>query len=84
MTPPRNSATDLANRSMRASRRRDAALLLPILGVVLYTTPILRIFTADLSIFGIPLVFLFVYGAWAALILLGRKLAQRLRDQTDP
>jgi len=83
MSGSRDSAIDLANRSFRARRRRDAALLLPILGVILYTTPVLRIFTADLRVFGIPLVFVFVYGAWAGLILLGRRLALRLRDDDD-
>lgn len=79
MTDPSQSPTDLNRRPYRSRRLRDAALFLPILGVVAYTTPFLRIFTADVLVFGIPLIFVFVYGGWLALILLGRALAQRLR-----
>lgn len=83
MTDTPTPATNLAHRSYRSRRLRDAALFLPILGIVLYTTPVLRVFTADVTAFGIPLAFVFVYGGWAVLIILGRALAQRLRVTDD-
>ena len=80
MTSRKPTPAKLARSPYRSRRLRDAALFLPILGIVAFTTPFLRVFTADMTVFGIPLIFVFVYGGWLILILLGRILAQRLRD----
>ena len=69
--------TDLARRAFEARRRRDALALLPLLGIFLFLSPILGIFSIEASVLGVPVIFLFVYGAWAALIVLARWLTRR-------
>lgn len=69
---------DLAERAFRRRRRQDAALVLPIFGVVIFMTPIFTIFTKDILIFGAPLPFLFIFGFWFALILLARRMSSIL------
>lgn len=78
-TPP-----DLAERAFRRRRRQDAALVLPIFGVVMLMTPVFTIFTKDITVFGLPLPFLYVFGIWFLLILLARRMARILtkRDET--
>ncbi len=84
MNEKTDKPADLTDRSYRAARRRTLAIVLPLIGIVLYTTPILRIFTQDVTVFGLPLIFIFVYGAWLSLILLGRSLAKRLQSEDGP
>ena len=69
---------DLAERAFRRRRRQDAALVLPIFGVVIFITPIFTIFTKDVLIFGAPLPFLFIFGFWFLLILLARRMSRTL------
>ena len=69
---------DLAERAFRRRRRQDAALALPLLGVLLLGTPVLALFTKDILIFGAPLPFLYVFGVWFILILLARRMARVL------
>ena len=69
---------DLAERAFRRRRRQDAALVLPIFGVVIFITPIFTIFTKDVLIFGAPLPFLFLFGFWFLLILLARRMSRLL------
>ena len=69
---------DLAERAFRRRRRQDAALVLPLLGVLLLGTPVLALFTKDILIFGAPLPFLYVFGVWFILILLARRMARVL------
>lgn len=83
MNEKRDNAADLANRSFRTGRLRDMAILLPIVGIVVYLTPVLRIFTAQGTVFGVPLVFVFIYGGWVLLIVLSRILGHRLRDTPE-
>lgn len=72
------SPPDLAERAFRRRRRQDAALVLPIFGVVVFITPIFTIFTRDLLIFGAPLPFLFIFGFWFLLIILARRMSRLL------
>ncbi|MGE4611084.1 MAG: hypothetical protein AAED33_06785 [Paracoccaceae bacterium] len=69
---------DLAERAFRRRRRHDAALVLPIFGVVIFITPIFTIFTKDVLIFGAPLPFLFIFGFWFLLILMALYMSRRL------
>lgn len=69
---------DLAERAFRRRRRQDAALVLPIFGIVMLITPVFTIFTKDISVFGLPLPFLYVFGIWFILILLSRRMARIL------
>lgn len=76
-------AKDLALRAFRAGRRRAIAAILPLIGLALYGSPILRIFGLETAVAGVPLVFLFVYGAWAVLIYLAWRVARRLVARDD-
>lgn len=69
---------DLAERAFRRRRRQDAALVLPIFGIVIFITPIFTIFTKDVLFFGAPLPFLFVFGFWFLLIVLARRMSRLL------
>lgn len=59
---------------------RDAAYVLPFLATVLLAPPIILIFTAPVRFAGIPLIVIYIFGVWAAVILaallLSRGLAQ--------
>lgn len=68
---------DLARRSAQTRRRRDVLALLPLLGVFLFLSPVVSIFNVEATIFGLPIIFLFVYGAWLAIILLARWISRR-------
>lgn len=69
---------DLAERAMERRKREDAALLVPLLGVVLLMSPFLNIFAGFERIAGLPAAYVYVFTVWAGLILLTRKLARRL------
>lgn len=47
-------------------RQRLAALFL--LGCLLFNYPILQLFARDGFVFGIPLLYCYIFGAWAVLI----------------
>lgn len=49
---------------------RFVALFL--LGLALFTPPLLAVFSSDVLVLGIPLLYLYLFGAWAALIALVR------------
>jgi hypothetical protein len=54
-------------------RARFVALFL--LGIVAFNPPILAIFDADRLVLGLPLVYLYIFVAWAVLIALARLAA---------
>lgn len=75
-------STDLANRAFRSRRLRDLALFLPCVGIFLYMSPIPSLFATDLHLFGVPAIFVFIYGVWLTLIILSARLAKKLsQDQ---
>lgn len=62
-----------------SERARDAAGLLPLLGLALFVPPVITIVAAhgaDLA--GIPLIVAYVFGAWLGLIAAAALLARRL------
>lgn len=73
--------TDLAHRSLTARRLRDISVLLPLFGILIFMTPVMRVFATGSTVFGIPVAFLFLFGAWLGLILLARRLAVRLSGE---
>jgi membrane protein implicated in regulation of membrane protease activity len=64
-------------------RTRDAALVLPILGAFLLVSPAASIFNTPATVFGLPLVVLYVFGVWLGLILIAIVLARRLSAAED-
>lgn len=61
-----------------SERIRNAAALLPILGIFLIMPPAITLFVANLPLAGIPLIVVYVFGVWFALIVAAALLARRL------
>jgi hypothetical protein len=58
---------------MRPGRRAARFLL----GCLMFNHPLLQLFTRDGTLFGLPLLYCYVFGVWAALIGLMRLVAER-------
>ena len=70
------------------ARVTDAATLLPLLGVFLLMPPIITLVVGGAGIDGVPLIVVYVFGVWLALIVCAAFLARRLtvpgrRDAAD-
>ena len=74
---------DLATRALIRHRREDAAMALPLLGLLLLVSPILGAMSGFGKILGIPAPVFYVFAVWLGLILLARRLA-RLLSATEP
>ncbi|WP_421997330.1 hypothetical protein [Reyranella sp.] len=71
-----------------AQRTRDAATLLPVAAAALLLPPFILVFAAPLTVAGIPLIVVYVFAVWAAIILgawlLSRGLARMPEVDDDP
>ena len=61
----------------RKTGERSIALLL--LGALAFSPPLLLIFGAEVSVFGIPLLYVYLFAAWAVLIGFAAVIARRSR-----
>ena len=62
-----------------SGRVRDAAVLLPIVGLVLFVPPLVTLFArAQLGVAGVPLIVVYVFATWLGLIGAAAALARRL------
>ncbi len=61
-----------------ASRARDAAKLLPVLGVFLLMPPVITLFAMQADLGGVPLIVVYLFGVWLALIAAAALLARAL------
>ena len=71
------------SRSGPSTRARDAARVLPVIGAVLLMPPLLTLFVADISVLGLPLVVVYLFGVWLALIVCAALLAPRLPPSSE-
>ena len=71
-------------RSADPARVHDAARLLPIVGVVLLMPPVVTLFVADAVIGGVPLIVVYLFCTWLALIGCAAWLARRLPPTEPP
>jgi len=55
---------------MRAGLRGERLVALFILAAVAFHPPILNLFAVDSAVFGLPLLYLYVFAAWAVVIAL--------------
>lgn len=55
---------------MSEDRIRTRLVMLAVLGFALFNYPLLRVFDRDVLVFGLPLVWVYVFTAWAGLIVL--------------
>ena len=75
-----NTPVDIA---MRDRKTRDAALILPIVGLLFLIPPFASIFAIEGRIFGIPVLVAYIFTVWALLILAARVLAKRIEAAID-
>lgn len=77
--PAPDRAEPALARAARLRRRRlDAAVVLPVLGAVLFLTPIADAFAGPARLAGAPLGAVFIFGAWLGLIVAAARLAPGL------
>ncbi|MCF6273274.1 MAG: hypothetical protein L3J37_08815 [Rhodobacteraceae bacterium] len=69
---------DLGTSTTRKRKLRDSAVLLPVLGAFLLVSPLITIFTGAGTLFGLPLIFIYIFGVWLGLVLAARAMARRL------
>ena len=68
---------------MAESRARDLALIVPASGTIALMPPLIGLFARpDAGVFGIPLIVVYLFGLWLALIVMAMLVASRLR-KTD-
>lgn len=70
----------LARATLARRKRRDAAFLLPNLGLVLLVAPFADVFADAGRLFGIPVVVIYVFGVWFGLIAACAALARAVED----
>lgn len=63
---------------------RDAATVLPFVAAVLLMPPIVLIFAAPVLVGGIPLIVVYIFGVWVAVILAAFLAARRLARPRGP
>jgi hypothetical protein len=61
----------------------DAAVVLPLFGLFLLMPPVITLFASGFDIHGVPLIVVYVFGVWIALIVCAALLARRL-DPAHP
>ncbi|WP_436642670.1 hypothetical protein [Microbaculum sp. FT89] len=78
--------TDDRDPDLQRRRFSDAAMVLPFAGVFLLMPPFIQIFVTGSTVAGIPLIVIYLFAVWFALILIAWRLAGPLRHamQTDP
>jgi hypothetical protein len=59
-------------------RVQSAAVLVPLGGLFLLMPPFVLLFAAPRTVLGIPLIVLYLFGAWAVLIFITWQLSRRL------
>ncbi|MBS0319105.1 MAG: hypothetical protein JSR18_01065 [Proteobacteria bacterium] len=72
------AGASLVNTPQIPSRLRDAASVLPLVGLVLLMPPMIVLFTARHRIAGVPLIVLYLFGVWVALVAGAALLARRM------
>ena len=65
--------------SADARAAHDAANILPVAAAVLLLPPFILLFTAPATIAGVPLIVVYVFGVWAAVILCALLVTRRLK-----
>ncbi len=63
---------------MSRQRARDAILAATVLGALLLLPPILPYFDRPVTMLGMPLIVVYLFGVWLAVIGIGWKLSRRL------
>jgi len=72
-----------ADQPLRHRKARDRAAILPLVGAVLFLPPAAAIYRVDMTVAGMPLLVVCVFGVWAALIAGAAALAPRLGESAS-
>lgn len=66
------------------SRRwSDLSVIAPIFGFLLLIPPVIGLFVTQSTVFGAPVVVVYIFGVWLGLIALAAMLARKLSRQAD-
>lgn len=69
---------------MKGNRRaRDAAILLPLGGLLLFLPPYVQLFDQPVYVFGLPLLHVYIFCIWFVGIVLTALLARRLMAREE-
>jgi hypothetical protein len=68
----------MEQRQPDGERTRGAATILPFAAAILLTPPLLNVFAPPAALAGIPLVIVYVFAVWAAVVVAAFLLARRL------
>ena len=68
-------------RPVGSRKTRDAAALLPLMGLVLLCSPVMSLFTKTETILGLPSAVLYIFGVWLGLILLAVALSRQINKR---
>ena len=79
MSDPQKTFQDRDAKIRKTRKRWELALLLPVTGALLFMTPLVDVFTGEDS--SLQRKFLYVFGAWAGLIIAAYVLSRALRDE---
>ncbi len=66
------------------SRYKDLAVLLPWLGLFLFTPPVLFLFRPSVTLAGVPLLPIYLFFTWLVLIFASRQLTKHLVEEPEP
>ncbi|MBK0399140.1 hypothetical protein H0I76_08065 [Limibaculum sp. M0105] len=69
-----------ADPGLGVRKARDAALALPLIGMILTMPPVAQIFAIDAEIGGVPVVLGYVFGVWLLLVIGARATGKRILD----
>ncbi len=61
-----------------SQRLRDAASLLPVIGLFLLMPPVIALFVAPVRVLGVPLIVAYLFGVWLVLIGCSAWISHRL------
>ena len=68
----------------QSPRLRDAAVVLPLLGLFAWMPPVLGLFAASGRVLGVPLIVAWLFGIWLALIVAAFWFSRRLGTEEEP
>lgn len=79
--PPREPPAPEPGNAFRGQRARDAAIILPLFGLALIAPPFVNLFVGGRSLLGVPLLAVYLFAVWAALILAALRLSFSLHRE---
>jgi cytoskeletal protein RodZ len=68
---------------MKISKIRDTIMVLTLIGTWLMMPPMLEVFQNSSSILGMPMIVVYLFGVWLALIMTTALVVRRIRSSDD-